>query len=131
MRHCCKRRKIAVSIPDCVLGLFFFYIILGSDEPAIKMSSRNVFWRLKAASIYVWQHYYIHVPTVLKSCSLNLLETARPVYACTGIDLPSDYNQRDGLNLRITYCPLFARYRNIQRPTSHPQLRLCLQNNGT
>ena len=31
------------------------------------------------------QPYYIHVPTVLKSGSLNLLETSRPVQACNGI----------------------------------------------
>jgi hypothetical protein len=33
----------------------------------------------------------LHVPTVLKSGSFNLLETSGPVKACTGIALPLQY----------------------------------------
>jgi hypothetical protein len=32
-----------------------------------------------------WQPYHLHVPTVLKSGSLNLLEPSGPVQACNGI----------------------------------------------
>ena len=32
--------------------------------------------------------YHLHVPTVLKSGSLNLLEPSGPVQACNGISLP-------------------------------------------
>ena len=34
------------------------------------------------------QTYYLDEPTVLKFESLNLLETSRPVQACTGIAVP-------------------------------------------
>jgi hypothetical protein len=36
----------------------------------------------------VCQPYHLHVPTVLKSGSLNLLEPYGPVQACNGIALP-------------------------------------------
>ena len=37
------------------------------------------------------QPYHLHVPTVLKSGSLNLLEPSRPVQTCNGIALPFTY----------------------------------------
>ena len=39
----------------------------------------------KAAGAYGWQPYHLHVPIVLKSGSLNLLEPSGPVQACNGI----------------------------------------------
>jgi len=39
------------------------------------------------ASAYGWQPYYLQVPIVLKSGSLNLLEPSGPVQACNGIAL--------------------------------------------
>jgi hypothetical protein len=42
----------------------------------------------KAAGAYGWQPYHLHVPIVLKSGILNLLETSRPVQACNEIALP-------------------------------------------
>jgi len=54
-------------------------------------SNRNeyieYFLGVKAASAYGWQPYYLHVPIVLKSGSLNLLEPSGPVQACNGIAL--------------------------------------------
>jgi hypothetical protein len=38
--------------------------------------------------VYGWQPYHLHVPIVLKSGSLNLLEPIRPPQACNGIALP-------------------------------------------
>ena len=38
-----------------------------------------------------WQPYHLHVPIVLKSGSLNLLEPLGPVHACNGIALPFTY----------------------------------------
>jgi len=35
-----------------------------------------------------WQPYHLHVPTVLKSGSFNLLEPSGPVQACNGAALP-------------------------------------------
>jgi hypothetical protein len=43
---------------------------------------------VKAAGAYGWQRYHHHVPTVLKSGSLSLLEPSGPVQALTGIALP-------------------------------------------
>jgi hypothetical protein len=52
------------------------------------MSTRNVSWGVKAAGTYGWQPYHLHVPIVLKSGSLNLLEPSGPVQACNGTALP-------------------------------------------
>ena len=38
-----------------------------------------------------------HVPTVMKSASLNLIEPPRPVQTCTGIALPFTYHLCVGL----------------------------------
>jgi hypothetical protein len=43
---------------------------------------------IKAAGAYGWQPYHLHVPFVLKSGSLNLLEPSGPVQACNGTALP-------------------------------------------
>ena len=43
---------------------------------------------VKAAGVYGWQPYHLHVPTVLNSSSLNLLEPSGSVQACNGIALP-------------------------------------------
>jgi len=43
---------------------------------------------IKTAGSQGWQPYHLHVPIVLKSGSLNLLEPSGPVQACSGIALP-------------------------------------------
>jgi len=43
---------------------------------------------VKAAGVYGWQPYHLHVSIVLKSGSLNLLEPSGPAQACNGIALP-------------------------------------------
>ena len=43
---------------------------------------------VKAASASVWQHYHFHVPIVMKSGSLKLLEPSEPVQTCTEIARP-------------------------------------------
>ena len=60
---------------------------LGSNQPLTEMSTRNISWGVKAAGAYGWQTYHIHVPTVLKSGSLNLLEPSGPVQSCIWIAL--------------------------------------------
>ena len=87
-------RKVAGSIPDGVIGIFHWRnpsghtMALGSTQPLTEMSTRNISWGVKAASVYGWQPYDLHVPTVLKSGSLSLLEPSGPVQACNGIALP-------------------------------------------
>jgi len=94
LRHCPKSRKIAGSIPDGVTGNFHWHypsgrtMALGSTQPLTEMSTRNTSWGVKAASVYGWQPYHVHVPIVLKSESLNLLVPWGPVQACYGIALP-------------------------------------------
>jgi hypothetical protein len=47
---------------------------LGSTQPLTEMSTRNISWGIDAAGAYGWQSYHLHVPIVLKSGNLNLLE---------------------------------------------------------
>jgi len=60
---------------------------LGSTQPLTEMSTRNISWGVKAAGAYGWQHCHLHVPTVLKSGILKLLEPSGSVQAFTGIAL--------------------------------------------
>ena len=43
-----------------------------------------------------------HVPTLLKSGSLNLLESSGSVQACNGIDLPFDFGDINAVVAPIT-----------------------------
>jgi hypothetical protein len=78
-------RKVAGSIPDGVIGIFHWHnpsgrtTALGLTQPLTEISTRNISWGAKAASAQDWQPYHLHVPTVLKSGSLNLLEPSGPV----------------------------------------------------
>jgi hypothetical protein len=62
---------------------------LGSTQPLTEMSTRNISWGRggggKAVGAYGRQPYHPHVPIVLKSRSLNLLETSGSVQACNWI----------------------------------------------
>ena len=55
---------------------------------APRLKNQECFLGVKAAGAYDWQPYHLHVPIVLKSGSLNLLESSGPVQACNGIALP-------------------------------------------
>jgi hypothetical protein len=54
-------------------------------------SNRNeyqvYFLWVKAAGMYGWLPYHLHVPLILKSGSLNLVGPSGPVQACNGIAL--------------------------------------------
>jgi hypothetical protein len=60
-------------------------MILGSTQPLREMSTRNISWGVKAVGAYGRQRNHLHVPTILISRSLNLLEPSGPAQACTGI----------------------------------------------
>jgi hypothetical protein len=60
---------------------------LGSTQTLTEMST-GIFPGVKAAGTYGWQHHHLHVPIVLKSGSLKLLEPSGPVQVCNGIALP-------------------------------------------
>jgi len=58
------------------------------DSASNRNISRNIPCGVKKADVYGWQPYHLHVPTVLKSGSLNLPEPSGPVQTCNGIALP-------------------------------------------
>jgi len=58
---------------------------LGLTQPLTEMSTRNIYWGVKAAGAYGWQPYHLHVPIVLKPRSLRLLEPSGPAQEWNGI----------------------------------------------
>ena len=54
LRNCATSRKVAVSIPDGVIGIFHWLnpsgriMALGSTQPLTEMSTRNISWGCKA-----------------------------------------------------------------------------------
>jgi len=100
LRHCATSRKVADSITDGVTGIFPWHnpsdrtVALELTQPLAEMSTRNISWVVKAAGTYGWQPYYLHVPTVLKSGSLNVLEASGPVLTCNGTALPFAFTMR-------------------------------------
>jgi hypothetical protein len=57
LRHCATSWKVAGSIPNGVTGFFHWHnpsgctLALGSTQPLTEMSTRNVSWEVKAASV--------------------------------------------------------------------------------
>ena len=94
LRHCATSRKVAGTIPSVVTGIFHWHNPSGPHYgPGVdSVSNRNeyqeYFLEAKAAGTYFWQPYHLHVPIVLKSGSLSLLEPTGPVQACNGNALP-------------------------------------------
>jgi hypothetical protein len=94
LRHCAKTRKVAGFIPDCVIGIFLWHNPSGRTMAlVVSASNRNEYQEnlscgVKAAGAWGWQSYHLHVPIVLKSGSLNLMEPSGPVQAWNGIALP-------------------------------------------
>jgi len=91
--HCAKSRKVAGSITDGVIGIFYWHntsdrtMVLGLTQSLTEMSTRNIPWRLKVAGARGWRPYQLHVPIILKSGSLKFLEPSGPLQACRGIAL--------------------------------------------
>jgi len=94
LRHCATSQKVAGSFPDGITGIFHWHnpssrtVALGLTQPLTEMSTRNISWGVKTASAWGRQPYHLHVPIVLKSGTLNILEPSGPVQACNGIALP-------------------------------------------
>ena len=62
-------------------------------QPLPEMCTRNISWEVKVAGALSWQPYQVHVPIVMKSGSLNLLQPSGPVQVCKGIALTSPFWQ--------------------------------------
>jgi len=58
---------------------------LALTKTLTEMSTRNMSWWVKVASAQGWQPCKLHVPNVLKSGSLNLLEHSGSVQVHNGI----------------------------------------------
>jgi len=43
------------------------------------MCTRSISWGIKAVGAYDWSPYHLHMMNVMKSGSLNFLETSGPV----------------------------------------------------
>ena len=50
LRHCATNRKVADSIPDCIIGIFHWHnpsrrtMTLGLTQPLTEMTARNISW---------------------------------------------------------------------------------------
>ena len=92
LRHWGISRKVVGSIPNGVTGIFLWHnpsgstITLGLNQPLTEMSTRSIFWGIKAAGALGW-HFDVHVSIVLKSGSLILLEISGSVQECNVIVL--------------------------------------------
>ena len=93
--HCATSLKVMGLIPNGVSGIFYWHnpsghaMALGSTQPLTETSTRYISWGgVRVAGAYGWQPYHLHVPTVLKYGSLNLLEPSGPVQDCMGVALP-------------------------------------------
>ena len=88
-----------VRFPMVSLG-FFIDINLpaalwpSGDSASNRNEYQECFFGVKAAGAYGWQPYHLHVPIVLKTGSLNLLNPSGPVQACNGIALPLPLPER-------------------------------------
>ena len=107
LRHCAKSQKVAGSISDDVTGIFRWHnpsgrtMAPGVDSASNRNEYQKYFLAVKAAGAYGWQPYHLHVPTVLKSGSLNLLKPSGPVQACNGFALPlPPYTFRNTTSIR-------------------------------
>jgi len=103
------------SIPDGSIGIFHWHnpsgltMALGLTQPQTELSTRNISWRVKTAGAYGWQHYPLHVPTVLKSRSLNLLEPSGPIIynkptRCNSVSIVFINNYRYALHVSDALC---------------------------
>ena len=93
--HCVTSQQVAGSIPDGVPGIFHWHnptMALWSFKPLAEMSTSNISsWGVKVVGVKGWQPDHLHVQTVSKSGSLNLLEPSRPI-------VPLPYLWKCGLN---------------------------------
>jgi hypothetical protein len=80
----------------------------GVDSASNRNEYQECFLGVKAVGAQGWQPCHLHVPIVMKSGSLILLEPSGPVKACNGTALPSYINKCLGacifISVRAT-CP--------------------------
>ena len=94
LRRCATSQKVVGLITNGVIGIFHWLnpfrhaTFLRLTQPLTEMCTRNISLEAKAVGAWGWQNYHLHVSTVLKSGSPNLLEPSGSVQACTWLVLP-------------------------------------------
>jgi len=78
LTHCATNRKVADSIPYCV-------IILPADSASNRNECQEYFQGVEVAGVYGWQPYHLHISTVTKYGILSLLEHSGSVH-CPGLE---------------------------------------------
>jgi len=100
LRNCATSRKVAGSIPDYIIRIFHGnnppgrIMALELTQPLTEISTKNISWRVKAVGALGCQIYHLHVPIVLKSGSLKLLEPSGLDQACNGIAFTGHFASR-------------------------------------
>ena len=96
------------------IGIFHWHnpsdctMALGLTQSLTEMCTRNISWKVKAAGAYGWQPYHLYVLIVLKSGSLNLLETSGRVQGCHGTAKNSPWTHGALFQLpHLSPCPIF------------------------
>ena len=90
LRHCATSRKVAISIPDGVIGIFHWHnpsgctMALGLTQPLTEMSTRNSSGEVKAADVQGWPYQLSW--NMGASTSWNTQGLSRPVM---GLPYPS------------------------------------------
>jgi hypothetical protein len=95
VHRCATSRMVPGSITGGVTGFFndIFPSALGWLSPSWKWVT-GTFMGVKTAGAWGWQPHQLHVPNVMKSESLNLLEPSGPHRACYGTPLLLDIRGR-------------------------------------
>ena len=93
LRRCATSRTVPGSIPGVSLDFSVTYSFrpyhgLGVDSASSENEYHEHFLGVKAAGAWGWRPHHLHMPNVMKSGSLNLLEPSGPHRVCYGTPLP-------------------------------------------
>ena len=85
LRHCATSRKVAVSFPDGVSGIFHWHnpsgrnMGVGLTQPPTEMSTRNIFWgkdgpcvwmtTLSSSCTFCFEIWEPHTPGTFRACT--------------------------------------------------------------
>jgi len=103
IRHWAISRKDAGLILDGVIAIFHWHnpsgrtMAPGSTQPQTEMSARDISWGVKAAGALGWQPHHLHVPTVMQSGSLDVLEPTGFVHGLFYLYLSTSFHQHSPL----------------------------------
>jgi hypothetical protein len=127
LRHCDTNRKVAGSIADGVTGIFHWQSFRPHYGRGIdSASNRNEYQEYFLGVALDWHPYHLHVPIVLKSGSLNLLEPSRPVMGLLFV-VRTTYTEQSNLTMNaVIGAQWLYRQRNMYLPSSSVLLFILL-----